>query len=52
MTSQDQRKMELTNTGEKDEAIHIPSSSKLVKHKVGMKRQKIHKGAMMCTKPK
>ena len=50
MTSHDQRKMELTNTSKKDEAIHTPSASKLVKHKVGMKRQKIHKGAMMCTK--
>ena len=26
------------------------SRYKLVKHKVGMKRQKIHKEAMMCTK--
>ena len=50
MTSHDQRKIELTNTSKKDEAIHTPSASKLVKHKVGMKRQKIHKGAMMCTK--
>ncbi|KAL4607867.1 hypothetical protein ACB092_09G206300 [Castanea dentata] len=33
MTSHDQRKMELTNTSKKDEAIHTPSASKLVKHK-------------------
>ena len=50
MTSHEQNKMVLTNTSKKDEAIHTPSASKLVKHKVGMKRQKIHKGAMMCTK--
>ena len=50
MTSHEQNKMALTNTSKKDEAIHTPSASKLVKHKVGMKRQKIHKGAMMCTK--
>ena len=50
MTSRDQNKMALTNTSKKDEAIHTPSASKSVKHKVGMKRQKIHKGAMMCTK--
>ena len=50
MTSHDQRKKELTNTSKKDEAIHTPSASKLVRHKVGMNRHKIHKGAMMCTK--
>jgi hypothetical protein len=43
MTNCGKKKMEQTNTRKKDEAIHTPSASKLGKHKVGSKRQKINK---------
>lgn len=43
MTNREKKKMEQTNTRKKDEAIHTPSASKLGKHKVGSKRQKINK---------
>ncbi|KAF3953726.1 hypothetical protein CMV_020855 [Castanea mollissima] len=42
MTNHEKRK-EPTNTSKKGEATHIPNASKLSKHKVGRKRQKINK---------
>ncbi|KAK4580618.1 hypothetical protein RGQ29_024312 [Quercus rubra] len=38
-----EKRKEPTNTSKKDEATHIPNASKLSRHKVGRKRQKINK---------